>query len=280
VQKLRWLSFIFSHSIFAAGCAVALSFQTIDVLLATAHNSYFYCFVFAATLCSYNFHLLAGALFTNNRQSVSQLLSKNIDTVLFIAASSAVIVYTLLHLQHLLWYVAIAFAGSLLYTLPLLPFPFVKKIRRPGFVKTLLLATTWTYVTAFLPLWQHNTALGNAEMIFLAHRFFFILQLCLIFDMRDVAVDKVKGLHSLATDISPKTANRLFYWLAAAFGACTLLLFYFIPSLYLVLAFAMVQFAAIVLYSTPQQYRNYFFYFFLVDGLMILSALFTSLVRI
>jgi hypothetical protein len=50
--------------------------------------------------------------------------------------------------------------------------------------------------------------------------------------------------------------------------------------MYLVLAFGMVQFAVIILYRAPQQYRNYFFYFFLVDGLMILSALFTGLVSI
>jgi hypothetical protein len=280
MQKLKLLNFLFSHSLFAACCAVALCFQTIDVLPGTAHNIYFYFFVFAATLCSYNFHLLAGALFAGDKPGVKNVLNAHAGAVLFIASSAAVIVYTLLHLQHLLAYVAIAFAASFVYSLPLMPFAVLKKIRSLGFVKTLLLALTWTYVTAYLPLQQPGSAMDNARWIFIAHRFCFMLQLCLIFDLRDVAVDKIKGLHSLATDISPQTADRLFYFLAAAFGVFTLLLYQFIPSVYVVLAFAMVQAAAIILYTTPQAYRNYFFYFFLVDGLMILSALFTGLVSI
>jgi hypothetical protein len=280
MQKLKLLNFIFSHSIFAALCALALSYQTIDVLPGRQHNSYFYIFVFAATLCSYNFHLLAGAFFVNGKQPVKKVLTANADTLIFISLPAVAVAYTLLHQQYLLPYVAIAFAASFLYSLPLLPLPYFKKIRSLGVVKTLLLAITWTYVTAFLPLQKPGALFGTAELIFFAHRFCFMLQLCLIFDLRDVAVDKVKGLHSLATDISLQTANRLFYGLAAAFGVFTLLLFHFIPSVYLVLAFAMVQFAAVVLYTTPQQYRSYFFYFFLVDGLMILSALFTGLVSI
>ncbi len=184
------------------------------------------------------------------------------------------------HLQPLLPWLVIAFACTALYSLPLMPLPFFKKIRSVGFLKTLLLALTWTYVTAFLPVQQSGSVLGKVEYIFIAHRFCFMMQLCLIFDLRDVAVDKVKGLHSLATDISSQAANLLFYLLVAAFGVLTVLLFQSKPSLYLLLAFGMVQFTAIILYRTAPQYRNYFFYFFLVDGLMILSALFTALVSI
>jgi hypothetical protein len=277
---LKFLNFIFSHSIFAAFCAVALCFQTIDILSSTKHSTYFYGFVFSATLCSYNFHLLAGVLYSKGLKPAKAILRANTDAVLFIMLSAAAIVYTMLQLQHLLPWIAVSFATTALYSLPLLPFPFFKKIRSIGFLKTLLLAFTWTYVTAFLPLLQSEYILGKREYIFFAHRFCFILQLCLIFDLRDVAVDKVKGLHSLATDISPGAANTLFYALVAAFGVLTVLLYQLIPSLYLVLAFGMVQFAAIILYRSPQQYRNYFFYFFLVDGLMILSAVFTGLVRI
>jgi hypothetical protein len=278
LQKLKILNFFFSHSIFAALCAAALCFQTIDILPGAKHNTYFYGFVFFATICSYNFHLLAGAFF--NKGYIKEVMRENMDALLFIILSAAGIVFTMFRLQHLLPWVTVAFAAAALYTLPLLPFPFLSRIRNIGFLKTLLLALTWTYVTAFLPLQQSGYVLGRGEYIFFAHRFCFMLQLCLIFDLRDVALDKVKGLHSLATDISTRAVNRLFYLLVASFVTASVLLFQFIPSLYLLLAFAMVQFAVIILYRAPLQYRNYFFYFFLVDGLMILSALFTALVSI
>ncbi len=277
---MKLLNFIFSHSIFAGLCAVALCHQTISLLPCKQHNPLFYLFVFSATLCSYNFHLLAGVLFVKGAGSVKNVLSANIDAVLFILLSALVIVYCLLHLQPLLPWVAISFAAAALYSMPLMPVHFLEKIRTAGFLKTLLLALTWTYVTVLLPLKQSGCVLDKEAGIFFAHRFCFMLQLCLIFDLRDVAVDKTKGLHSLATDISPRAAGLLFYLLVVAFGVFTILLFSFIPSLYLLLAFAMVQFAAVILYRAPQLYRNYFFYFFLVDGLMILSALFTGLVSI
>jgi hypothetical protein len=280
LQKLKFLNFFFSHSIFAAFCAAALSFQTIDVLPGATHSGFFYFFVFSATLCSYNFHLLAGALYIQGAGFLRQVTTAHKDAVGMVLLSAAGTVYALLHLQQLLPLVAIAFAATALYSLPLLPLPFVKKLRRIGFLKTLLLALTWTYVTAYLPLAQSGLAPGRAEYVFLAHRFCFVLQICLIFDLRDVAVDKIKGLHSLATDITPRAASLLFYLLIAAFGVFTVWLYQFIPSLYLVLAFAMVQFAAVILFRAPQQYRNYFFYFFLADGLMILSAVFTGLVSI
>jgi hypothetical protein len=280
LQKLRIINFFFSHSIFAALCAVALCFQTVDILPGAQHNTFFYLFVFSATLCSYNFHLLAGAVFVRGIPSAKHVLSANREAVVFIVLSAAAIVYTLLHLQFLLPWVAVSLAAAALYSLPLLPLPLFEKVRSAGFLKTLLLALTWTYVTAFLPLQQSGYGIHNKEYIFFAHRFCFMLQLCLIFDLRDVAVDKIKGLHSLATDISHGAANRLFYLLVGLFGILTVWLFQFIPSIYLMLAFGMVQFAVIILYQAPQQYRSYFFYFFLVDGLMILSALLTGLVSI
>ena len=51
----------------------------------------------------------------------------------------------------------------------------------------------------------------DIEFFILTRRFLFMLMLCIIFDNRDIAVDKIRGLRSLATDLSVETMRYLIY---------------------------------------------------------------------
>ncbi len=279
---MRPLRYILSHALFAAFCAVALCFQTLDLLQAPA-SRYLYAFVFFATLCSYNFHfLLAAVFFTKNPVTLQLLLRNNVVTLLLLVVSATGLLLCIAALPYLRGWVLPAFAATALYSLPLLPWRVSVWLRKAGFAKTVLLALTWTYVTAWLPVAHWATSSGDVVWL-LVLRFVFMLQLCLLFDLRDTAVDKMRGLHSLATDLSRQSVELIFFscglvylaavyywWLycaggqtigqAVALGSITLLCGYF--------------------YWLALRPRGYFFYYFWVDGLMFLSPVLTSMASI
>ena len=70
-------------------------------------------------------------------------------------------------------------------------------------MKTILLSFTWAFVTILIPLQIPVFQMSNAAVFLFINRFLFMLMLCIIFDKRDAAVDKIRGLHSLATAIKP-----------------------------------------------------------------------------
>ena len=78
-------------------------------------------------------------------------------------------------------------------------------------LKTVLLAFTWAYVTVFIPLHKSYLFLRHSELFVFNRRFLFMVMLCIIFDNRDKAVDKIRGLHSLATVLKPAHLRIFIY---------------------------------------------------------------------
>jgi hypothetical protein len=267
---MRFISFIFSHSFFVASCAMALCIETAWVV-GMAPNTALYLFVGCATLASYNFHIIMGSFYNGGRLAAA--LWQHPLAVLFIVLPGLAMLWLLPGLRAQWPQLALAVAATGLYSLALLPYKWLAWVRRLGFAKTLLLAATWTFVTAWLPMAKYFAQPGPAALMFLLHRFCLMLQICLLFDVRDTAIDKIKGLHSLATDMGPVAAHRLFYALSAACTGLALLLAigwgWYGPAI----AYGAVQAAAIALYRVPLARRGYFYYYFLVDGLMLLCAL-------
>jgi hypothetical protein len=274
---MRAVQFVFSHALFAAICAVALCFETVW-LIGLGHDWYLYAFVFFATLGSYNFHLLMGALYAEG-SSLKVLLRKHIVALGFMIVSAIVLLCLLPKLWHVWPYLLIAAVATASYSLVLLPVAALAPLRRVGFAKTLLLALTWTFVTALLPLQKSLGSLQPVELVFILQRFFLILQLCLLFDLRDTAIDKIKGLHSLATDMSPVAVQWFFYILAGAYLLASGFLALLLQQFAMALAFLCVQIVFVALCQVPMQRRSYLFYYFFVDGVMLLSVLLSGLLH-
>jgi hypothetical protein len=276
---MRWLRFIFTHSFFVALCAVALCAETV-LLFKGPHSVYLYLFVGLATLASYNFHLLMGALYHQRPPHWRALLRQQPMATVLLLLTGAGLCWVLGYLRSLWPWVALAFVATALYSLALLPWRPMAQLRRLGFAKTLLLALTWAFVTAFLPLQamapNRLDVPGTDGLLLLLYRFCLMLQICWVFDLRDTALDKIKGLHSLATDLRPAVANRLFYVLAMVCVALGVWLTVYWHWWGWALVVGTVQVAAIVLYRVPLRRRGYLYYYFLVDGLMLLSALLTA----
>ncbi len=276
---MKWFHFILSHSIFIAICAVALAFQTAQL---RHFSSTFpvYGFIFFATLCSYNFYWVLSRLSFLEGAVTAGFLKKEAIPISLFVFSGAGLLFCLAQSSIPFNFVLTACLLTVFYSIPLLPFTFLTFIRRLGVLKTIMLAFTWTYVTAFIPLQKTYLLLDNADLFIITRRFLFMFMLCIIFDSRDIAVDKLRGLRSLATDLSPAILQLLTYSVfIVLFGTNFLSTSYGVTS-YQSIALQVSTIALLVVYFYSIRKQGYLFYYFLVDGLMLFSALSTFIASI
>lgn len=267
-----------SHAVWVALCAAGLVVQT-SLLLVIPLDIHLIVFVFFATLCSYNFHYLLGNVFGGHKLSL-RLFYSFPTTIFFLLAGGlgVLLSFTTSHIR--LQTVVVAFILTILYSLPLLPFRQLAVLRKAGFVKTVLLAFTWMFVTAYLPMSQHDLQFTILGSLLLIKRFFFMLMLCIVFDNRDAAVDKIRGLSSLATDLSPAAMKWLIYGLFVLLFLLNFLLGNYGISLKQRIALQLASISTLVVYFYSTEKQDYFFYYFLVDGMMFLSAVLVTLASI
>jgi hypothetical protein len=276
---MKWLHFILSHSIFIAICAVALAFQT--TLLLKPHNSFYdYGFIFFATLCSYNFYWIVSKFSFSEKYSIGKLIEKEAMSLSLMLLSAAGLLFCFYQSAVDAWFVFTAIFLTGIYVIPLLPFRFLQFTRRAGVLKTVLLAFTWAYVTAFIPLHKQYQFLNDADIFVFTRRFLFMLMLCIIFDNRDKAVDKIRGLHSLATVLNPRFLQLLIYFIFAILFISNFFYQDYGISLKQSIALQISTLALLAVYFYAAKKRSYFFYYFFVDGMMLFSALATCIASI
>lgn len=276
---MKWFHFILSHSIFIAVCAMALAFQTAQ-LLQLRNNLFVYGFVFFATISSYNFYWILSKSAFAGKIVLSEIIKKEATNFFLFLTATAGMAFCFFKSALPINHVFVAILLTVLYSIPLLPFRFLYFTRKAGVLKTILLAFTWTYVTVFIPIQKSYLLLDNADLFIITRRFLFMLMLCIIFDNRDKAVDKIRGLHSLATDLSPAVLRILIYTIfVILFGSNFFYKDYGI-TLAQSVALQISTLALLMTYFYSAKKRNYFFYYFIVDGLMLFSALATCIASI
>ena len=268
---MRWLHFILSHSIFSALCAAALCFQTL-CLLSVPGAEILYLFIFFATLCSYNFYWLISKYSFGKPASAFRFIKSNLTyTLLFLVAGVGMLL-CLYYLPHLYIYVALAIVSTVLYSLPLWPFSFAHYFRKAGVLKTLLLAFTWAYVTVIIPAYPVLFTETRAVMTLFVARFSFMLMLCSIFDKRDIKVDKLHALQSLATNVSMGTLKAIMVIAFFVYIVAGFFLRYQLKDSAQTLAFLVTGLVVWWVYRLSFKEQGYIFYYFIVDGLMLFAA--------
>lgn len=269
---MKWLQFILSHSIFISICAVALCFQTFLLLHITPHN-YTYGLLFFSTLSSYNFYWLISKYRFSSRKNIFQFLQVQLSNTILLFIASAGFLLCLFNEQQLIPYVLIAVLLTILYSVPLWPVKQWRFIQKAGFLKTILLAFTWTYVTVVIPAHEVLATETLAVTLLFTARFLFMLMLCIIFDSRDVHVDKIHSLSSLATDVSKKTLAVIMTVVFVLYLLCGVFLRYYFDDIPQIISFLLMGIVTLLVYRLSLKKQGYFFYYFLVDGLMLFSAL-------
>ncbi len=272
---MRWLRFILSHSIFISICSVALVVQAF-ILYDQPVNISACALLFFLTLGSYNFYwLLSKVSFSGCRNLISHA-SNILLGVVALSGSLIILVFHPEYIRHLVIPVLL----TILYSLPLWPVAFFQKLRKVGFMKTILLATAWSWNTLFLPLQILPGEINSSIMILFGARFFFMLMLCLIFDSRDAKIDEIHSLSSLATQLSHRQLSLFFMLTFLCFITMGFLFRIRNEEVEQVWAFAITGILTWVTYRMSLKPRSYYFYYFLVDGLMLISAIATIMASI
>lgn len=253
-------------------------YQTYTLIAGKTINPYFAAFVFFSTICSYNFHWAL----TPHSIAPSQRLQwdekhKSYHLLLSIAGLAGAAICFFFIKEH--WfYIGVAAILTFLYSAPKIsftPFQWLKKI---AIGKTIFLAMTWTYVTAVLPiLMERNIGIEKA-VFFCAGQFFFIYSICILFDFRDREDDRSDGIRSMITYFNERGINILFAMsIIAFFVSCILLnregIQWFNIIILLIPALLLIS-----LYKYAKRNFSDYLYYFVLDGLMMLSGLLLWLV--
>jgi len=267
----QFFDFFIFTSLFIACCAVLMVQQT-AALFALQLPLPAYLFVFFGSVCSYNFHwfLTPPEISSSSYKLRWSISNKSLHLFLCVVGTIGALVTSLFLMQYWIWLGLTAFL-TFLYSAPKISWaPFIQ-LRRIAIGKTIFLAFAWAHVTALLPLLVSQTPVQQQHLWFVINRFFFIYCICIVFDRRDVIQDREAGIKSLVTFLSDRGIDVLF-WCSAVFvvGSSYLLLRWISLSDAIILTVPVVIMAC--LYNPAKKTSSDYVYYFLLDGLMAVSA--------
>lgn len=265
------LRFIVFTNLYISLCALVMCLYT-AIFFSLGVNTSLLIFTASGTLCSYSFHWLLPS--THMQLSPREKWSSSnrlILSILFITGAAGALYAMILlsgHLQSLLPLILLTF----LYSSGKLPRgPFV--LFRKYFIgKTIYLALMWSLVTVYLPVVISNTAWNTSHTLFLFNRFFFLFAICILFDLRDKELDALQGIRSLITILTRRGIRYLYFisLMVSLFAGICLMYYGFSFSGFVILNFPVIAAALIFRYST--QTRSELWFYFVLDGLMMLSG--------
>ncbi len=270
--------FVFS-SLYISLCAVLMTWQSIYLLHLPVSGD-LYWFVFFATICSYNFHwYLTPVSQISAERSNWSLHHKNAQLLFYFAGIIGALIFFYKLRTH--WF-ALFFATLLtfLYSAPKIPLPYFRFLKQVAIGKTIFLTTVWTYVTSMLPVFIASQHFNHAMKWFSASRFFLIYAICILFDYRDRADDRHDGIRTLVNYFDETVVNRLFLFSIIAFIFFTLGLLFSGISLVHVLILLIPGIILFSIYRFAKNSNSDYLYYFVLDGLMMLSALLMAILPI
>ena len=269
--------FLFS-SLYISFCAVIMVWQTNQLLHLDYDRLSYLGFVFASTICSYNFHwyLTPDSTSENDRAAWTRR-HRVFQMVMFVVGLIASAYFILRFIDSWFW-MGVPIGLTFLYSapkIPLRPFAWLKKV---AIGKTIYLAFVWMYVTTLLPMLSARQ-ITIAGLSFCCSRFFLIYAICILFDYRDRENDKREGIRSMITFFDEKGINQLFHISLLIFFLSTVALYFFQIPLGAILCLLLSGMIVWILHNTAKRNFSDYLYYFVLDGLMMFSGLFTVFFR-
>jgi 4-hydroxybenzoate polyprenyltransferase len=264
--------FVYSN-IFIAVCAVLMANQTYSFLLHVSPNSNFLFFIFFSTICSYSFHwyLTSHSVIPSSRMEWLKQY-RQLHTIFFFTGliGCGIFFFYLLPYWHWLFFSAIV---TFLYSAPKIPSKHFQLLRRIAFGKTIFLAFVWMYVTTILPIIISPQHWQNQFILFIVSRFFFIYAICILFDYRDREDDKAAGIRSMITYLNERNIYYLFISSLIIFAIATIWMLQYGYEIMDIVIILLPGIIAASLYNHAIRNFSDIFYYFVLDGLMALSAM-------
>jgi 4-hydroxybenzoate polyprenyltransferase len=263
--------FVFS-SLFIALCAVLMAYQSIHLFLQDKVNTDLLFFIFFATICSYNFHWYLTVDSGSGSERLRWTLKyKWLHMILYLVGIAGSLYFFFRLRQHWAWIGLGAFV-TFLYSAPKIPQKMFSQLKKIAIGKTIFLAMVWMYVTTILPFAVSGKPWQLSFTWFAFSRFFLIYAICILFDYRDREDDRKHGIRSMITYFNEKGVNAIFVLSILIFTATTLLLINTISMANIITILAPGVITAL-LYNYAKRHFSDYLYYFILDGLMMLSAL-------
>jgi 4-hydroxybenzoate polyprenyltransferase len=265
--------------LFIAVCAVLMVYQT--CLLFSVRFSFLLAgFVFSGSVCSYNFHwyLTPPHVEQPTEKEVWNISNRKIHFLLFIVGLIGSGIFTFLLIEHWFWLGVTAFV-TFLYSAPKISHPVFSHLKKVAVGKTIFLAFAWMHVTTLLPLVIEIKILTMDHIWFVINRFFYIYAICILFDYRDVEEDRKAGIRSMITYLSEKGVNTLFWGSIVAVLGTLIFLVDYLPITEVIALLVPVIILSLLYYPAKKNFSDYLYYFVL-DGLMMLSTPLLLLIKI
>lgn len=202
--------FLYSNLLIAV-CAVTMTWETLYFFTpGQARNATpLLIFVGLASLAAYGIHWLLSLTHPHPTSRIDWTRSnfRLMMTVTIASLAGAILMFWPFRLH---WMPVLPAAGlTLIYILPKVDR--FRRLRSIAFGKTFLLATTWTYITAVMPLLIQQIPLDGPWLWFTLGRFFLVYAICLLFDHRDVEQDLREGLSTLPARINEHQMTFIFF---------------------------------------------------------------------
>lgn len=269
-------------NLFIAGCASASVLQTF--LIADAHPDWTYVlFVFFSTLFLYN---LQRIVLSNDY--LKNPISKRHSWIL--ENKTRLIVLSIIGLCGS--FLCILFLGTKLFLIMLAlgiisSFYFIPGIglRKIPALKALLVSLVWAFAGVIVPSILNDTIGGGITLyrysVFLLfmERCFFILSLCIVFNIRDIEHDSRSNVRTIPSIYGSKTGILAAVSGIIITGILSSLLFYqhcYTLSNFLAMLVSLAITSAVIVsgYSTnSRSNRSEFHYIFTIDGMILLQAM-------
>ncbi|MDQ6901532.1 MAG: UbiA family prenyltransferase [Bacteroidota bacterium] len=263
--------FILFGSIFIAACAVALCMQTNFLLNLPFNNISFYCFVFGATLAQYNLHYLVKKTAVKNSQRLAwSLKNKKIHKILLPAGICLILFSFLSFRLHHFIILGILAIIAFLYSFPVIPIGKKKRIKDYGFMKIITLSLLWTLVTVWFPTVNFSFDKPLFALIFL-ERFTFMFVLCLVFDIRDIEIDRKENINTIAVLSGRQKSYFLTYFALVIFVLLSIIQFIYFGNLVVLIAMIISAVITFVTIEITKKTNSDFMYLAGIDGMMLLQ---------
>jgi 4-hydroxybenzoate polyprenyltransferase len=271
--------FLLFSNVFMSLCAVAQGLVTF-YLIGSKPLYTILALLFISTIGIYNFSILLTKPKNPEKSSLVRVRwffahHRLMVTLTIVSILSLVPLFFLISTESRLLLIFLG-AISFCYSLPLFTLADQKFGLRniPG-LKQFLITLVWTMSTVLLPILEaQNMHLTNISLrdttILLAKRFLFIAALTVPFDIRDLFEDRESGLKTIPVVIGEKRAYLFCQFLLA--GYIVLLFLYknngFNTDFF---ALTLTAFLAGWLIFKSKWKRNEYYYFFYLDGVLILQ---------
>lgn len=254
--------------------------QTSTWLLHTNMNQDFVWFVFFSTLCSYNFHwyLTSHSVVPSPRIQWA-FRYRGLHTLFFFIGLTGSSLFFFRLQEYWLW-LSLAILATFLYSAPKVNHPWFRQLRKVALGKTIFLSAVWTGVTTVIPIIMNGGDWQMHYTLFILHRFFLVYAICILFDYRDREDDKAAGIRSLITFMSKKGIFILFITSLIISIVAAFLMTYYGYSLSNAIMLSLPVVITCSLYGLATSKFHDMLYYFILDGLMALSALLMLLPRI